>query len=66
MAKKIFDILPPKIAHKIEDGIKSITKEEKKHTKSKVNTKHHKEVSSNTKKHFPLKEVLVCSGILFS
>jgi len=65
MAKKIFDILPPKIAHKIEDGIKSITKEEKKHTKSKVNTKHHKEVSSNTKKHFPLKEVLVCSGILF-
>src|SRR3989344_297800 len=64
MAKKIFDILPPKIAHKVEEGIKSLTKEEGKHAKSQANKKHHKETNSNKKRRFPLKEALVGSGVI--
>ena len=65
MAKKIFDILPSKIAHKIEDGIKSLTSEEEKHTKGRGNKKHNKNTSSHKERHFPLKEILAGSGVLF-
>ncbi|MDO8660032.1 MAG: hypothetical protein Q7K54_05565, partial [Candidatus Parcubacteria bacterium] len=65
MAKKIFDILPPKIAHKVEKEIKSFDVEEKKHTKVQANRKHHKEIKSdNLKRRFPLKGFLVVSGVL--
>ena len=60
----MFDILPPKIAHKIESGIKSLTREEK-HNKGRGNKKHHKESNSNKEKKFPLKEILAGSGVLF-
>ncbi len=65
MSKKIFDILPPKIAHKIEDGIKSLTIEEEKHTKGRGSKKHHKNTRTDKERHFPLKEILAGSGILF-
>ena len=65
MPKKIFDILPPKINHKIEDRINSLTKEEKKHTKSGVNKKHRKESNPDKKRHFPIKEILGGFGVLF-
>lgn len=55
MAKKIYDIKPPKKVHRIE---------EKKPIKGQVNKKQHKETLSRKERHFPLKEVLVGSGIL--
>ncbi|MBI3631413.1 MAG: hypothetical protein HY219_00920 [Candidatus Staskawiczbacteria bacterium] len=74
MAKKIFDILPPKTAHKVEIEIKSSETEEKKHAKSRVHkephhkeinhTEHHKETDSKKKRQFPLKEVLAGAGVL--
>ncbi|MBI1866213.1 MAG: hypothetical protein HY005_03000 [Candidatus Staskawiczbacteria bacterium] len=65
MAKKIFDILPPKIAHKVEHGVKSLAKGEEKHSNGRVNKKHSKGLGSHKRRRFPLREVLSVSCILF-
>lgn len=53
MAKKIYDIVPPKMAHKVEDGIKEFLAGDK----SKKKTSRRKR-----EKHFPLKGMLILSG----
>lgn len=53
MAKKIYDIIPPKMAHKVEEGIKEFLAGDK----SKKKTSRRKR-----EKHFPLKGVLILSG----
>lgn len=59
MAKKMFDILPPDLAKKIEKGIESLGKEDKKTNRNKKHRgKNQKE------RRFPLREVLVGSGVL--
>lgn len=60
----MFDILPPKMAHKIEDEFKSLTREEKKQTKGRGSKKQHRETTSHKERHFPSKEVLAGFGIL--
>ncbi|MEK7541183.1 MAG: hypothetical protein AAB529_03060 [Patescibacteria group bacterium] len=70
----MFDILPPKIAHKTEDGFKSFTREEKKHTKRRENKQRQSEISTHEtrscethprkERRFPLKEFFTGVGIL--
>ena len=55
MAKKIFDILPPKIVHKIEE----------KRTKGRQNRKYYKNRRSGKERYFFPKEVLVGFAVLF-
>jgi hypothetical protein len=56
MAKKIYDIIPPKIVHQIEGGIKNLMADAQR-------KKHRKETHHPRKKRgFPLKEVLI--GVL--
>ncbi len=58
MAKKMFDIVPPKMAHKVENTIKDLAKDNKKN-------KHHKEVKHHNKKsRFPLREILIGGGVI--
>mgnify|MGYP001562349724 CR=1 FL=1 len=59
MPKKIYDILPPKVAHKVEDAIKDLSISHKKKKGHLKVTKH-----QDKKKHFPLKEILVGGAII--
>ena len=58
MSKKIYDILPPKMIHKVEDATKSLSLGKKSKKRSKKNS-HQQSV-----KKFPLKEVLVGGSII--
>jgi len=65
MRKKIFDILPPKIAHKIENGIGFLSRDEK-HYKNTGGAKNQNKGRYPTiEKHFPLKEVVAGLSVLF-
>lgn len=74
MAKKIFDIIPPKKIRKTEDVVKPLVREEKKYTKVRESKKDYKkeykqdykqeETLLIKEKHFPLKEVLMGFGVL--
>ncbi len=58
MRKRIYDILPPKLAHKVEDTIKTLEGGGK--TK-----KHHKKITSpKQERRFPLKEILAGSAVV--
>src|SRR3989344_3136043 len=58
MAKKIYDIVPPKLARKAVNTAKTAAKDGKR-------IKHHKEVTHHNKKsNFPLKEILVGGGVI--
>src|SRR3989344_972086 len=64
MSKKMHDILPPKLAHKLEDTIKELDGGNKK------NKSEHEEAKSQATKHrnklkrFPLWEILVGGGVI--
>src|SRR3989344_8717825 len=58
MSKKIYDILPPKMIHKVEDATKSLSLGKKSKKRSKKNS-HQQSV-----KKFPVKEVLVGGVII--
>lgn len=64
MAKKMFDILPPKTVKKIEKEVKSLLGDDKKSKKARVDKKHTKELKEKRARRFPLREVLAGSGIL--
>lgn len=59
MAKKIYDILPPKLVNKTEDKIKDLGGAvKKKRSYHKTARNHHKE------RHFPLKEILIGGSVI--
>ncbi len=66
----MFDILPPKLARKIESEIKSLAGVEEKHNKKQPVGKHYKKAHSaktagaGGKRRFPLKKILAGSGVL--
>ena len=65
MAKKIYDIKPPKIAKKTEDDIKSFVAGDKKNAgKAEAGKKRQKDNRRGKERKFPLKNVLAGAGVL--
>lgn len=65
MAKKIYDILPPNLANKVEDTLRSLGIEEPNKKSRSVKTRSRKkEAPKNRKKQFPSKELLVGGGVI--
>lgn len=65
MAKKIYDIKPPKIVKKIENDIKSfIDGDKKRHSKSEVVKKRQKDSRRGKERKFPMKKAFAGVGIL--
>ena len=58
MPKKIYDIIPPKIAHKLEDEIESLS------DRGKIKRVHKRSNYKPSKKRFPLREVLIGGGVI--
>ena len=66
MPKKIYDILPPKLANKTENTAKSFATHEKSHGQQKLKKpkKSSPIILDKKDKRFPLKEILIGGGVI--